>query len=50
MNDLISEGYAEKVNDENVKNNFVWYLPHFAVFNEKSPMKTRPVFDLCRDV
>jgi hypothetical protein len=42
--DLVSQGYAEPVNDE-MKTEFEWYLPHHVVLSEKKPGKFRIVFD-----
>ncbi|XP_072170035.1 uncharacterized protein [Diadema setosum] len=47
MQSLLDEGYAEEVNTDEVMTNsdHTWYLPHFPVFSEKKPDKTRIVFD-----
>jgi hypothetical protein len=41
---LVSQGYAEPVNDE-TKAEIEWYLPHHVVLSEKKPDKFRIVFD-----
>ncbi|XP_072171694.1 uncharacterized protein [Diadema setosum] len=46
MTDLVEEGYAEKVAEENAGScDPVWYLPHHPVENPNKPGKTRIVFD-----
>ena len=43
MNNIISHGDAEMVDDDNIDN--AWYIPHFGIFHPKKPDKIRVVFD-----
>ena len=46
IKDYLVKGYIHKVPDENIQQENVWYLPHFAVFRpDKATTKTRIVFD-----
>ena len=47
MNDVISQGYAERVPMEDVQFNDgkVLYIPHHRVYHPKKPDKIRVVFD-----
>ena len=45
MNDLIEKGYAEKVPEDQLLNEPVWYIPHHGVYHPKKPGKIRVVFD-----
>ena len=46
MEDLLSKGYAQRVQDNKIGPlNTHWYLPHHPVFHPKKPDKTRVVFD-----
>ena len=46
MEDLLSKGYAQRVQDNKLGSlNTHWYLPHHPVFHPKKPDKTRVVFD-----
>ena len=44
MEDMISQGYAEKVS-ENGRLGSVWYIPHHGIYHPKRPDKIRVVFD-----
>ena len=44
MDDLVVEGYAKKVSEDD-KKQIVWYLPQHHVVNQKKPDKVRIVFD-----
>ena len=44
MDDLVVEGYAKKVSEDD-KKQIVWYLPHHNVVNQNKPDKVRIVFD-----
>ena len=45
MNELLEKNYAIPVNDDNVRNGNVWYIPHHGVYHPKKPRKIRIVFD-----
>ena len=45
MQDLIVKGYAEKVPDDELQKESVWYIPHHGVYHPNKPGKLRVVFD-----
>lgn len=45
MKDIIARGYAEKVPEEELQNQPVWYIPHHGVYHPQKPGKIRVVFD-----
>ena len=47
MNDLIKNGYAEKVPQSRLEREkgHVWYLPHHGIYHPQKPEKIRVVFD-----
>jgi len=45
MTNLLSNGYAEEVPDDELCLNSVWYLPHHAVTSPSKPGQVRVVFD-----
>ena len=48
MNQIIQNGYAERVSENKVTNrsgNSVWYIPHHGVYHPKKPNKIWVVFD-----
>ena len=46
MNDMIKKGYAEKIPQDEVRQDGkVWYLPHHGVFHPQKPDKIHVVFD-----
>lgn len=48
----LQKGYARRLTDEEARQSFhrSWFLPHFAVFNDKKPGKFRLVFDAAATV
>ncbi len=45
MKDIIARGDAEKVPEEELHNQPVWYIPHHGVYHPQKPGKIRVVFD-----
>jgi len=47
MNDLIKNGYAEKVPQSRLEREkgHIWYLPHHGIYHPQKPEKIRVVFD-----
>ena len=47
MNDLIKNGYAEKIPQSRLETEkgHVWYLPHHGIYHPQKPGKMRVVFD-----
>ena len=43
--DIIARVYAEKVPEEELDNQPVWYIPHHGVYHPERPGKIRVVFD-----
>ncbi|KAG1940147.1 hypothetical protein F2P79_016875 [Pimephales promelas] len=45
MKDIIARGDAERVPEEELDNQPVWYIPHHGVYHPQKPGKIRVVFD-----
>ena len=45
MEDMISNGYAEKVDNPDDPVDRTWYIPHHVVYHKTKPSKLRVVFD-----
>ena len=45
MNDLLQQGYAEPVLENELDRTHVWYIPHHGVYHLQKPDKLRIVFD-----
>lgn len=45
MEDIIARGHAEKVPEDEVDNQPVWYIPHHGIYHPQKPGKIRVVFD-----
>lgn len=45
MAEIITQGDAELVPDNEIDNPHSWYIPHFGVYHPKKPDKIRVVFD-----
>ena len=45
MNELFEKNYAITVDDANVQDGKVWYIPHHGVYHPRKPGKIRVVFD-----
>lgn len=45
MEDIIARGDAERVPEEELSNQPVWYIPHHGVYHPQKPGKIRVVFD-----
>ena len=45
MNEIINQGDAERIPDNELDKPDSWYIPHFGVYHPKKPEKIRVVFD-----
>ena len=45
MEDTISKGYAEKIDDKQGQEGRIWYIPHHGIYHKNKPGKIRVVFD-----
>lgn len=52
FNEYVAKGYIKKLNknEASLKNNHLWYLPHFGIVNPNKPKKLRIVFDAASKV
>ena len=49
MVNLVTNKHAERVPEDELQKEYVWYLPHHSVYHSKKPNKLRVVFDAnCR--
>ena len=45
MENMISKGYAQKIEGKQGQDGQVWCIPHYGIYHKNKPEKTRVVFD-----